>query len=106
MLPSINKVYYYYYYYFIYYYYYYYYYYHHYHYCYEQTFAESYLEATLIAEPFFCLLDFGVPDRLCMNRVKSLLSMRCILPGCSLEPKPNMPDLAAILVFMVQRAQL
>ena len=25
--------------------------------------------------------------------------MRCMLPGYSLEPKPNMPDLAAILVF-------
>ena len=34
-----------------------------------------------------------------MNRVRSLLSMRCMLPGCSLEPKPNMPDLAVILVF-------
>ena len=22
-----------------------------------------------------------------------------MLPGCSLEPKPNMPDLAVILVF-------
>ena len=34
-----------------------------------------------------------------MNRVRSLLNMRCMLPGYSLEPKPNMPDLAAILVF-------
>ena len=38
-------------------------------------------------------------ERLCMNQVRSLLSMRCMLPGCSLEPKPNMPDLIAILVF-------
>ena len=34
-----------------------------------------------------------------MNRVRSLLNMRCMLPGCSLKPKPNMSDLAAILVF-------
>ena len=34
-----------------------------------------------------------------MNRVRSLLNMRCMLPGYSLEPKPNMPDLVAILVF-------
>ena len=38
-------------------------------------------------------------ERLCMNRVRSLLNMRCMLPGYSLEPKPNMPDLGAILVF-------
>ena len=38
-------------------------------------------------------------ERLCMNRVRSLLNMRCMLPGYSLQPKPNMPDLAAILVF-------
>ena len=38
-------------------------------------------------------------ERLCMNRVRSLLNMRCMLPGYSLEPKPNMPDLAAILLF-------
>ena len=45
---------------------------------------------------FLCLLDFGVLEkRLCMNRVRSLLNMRCMLPGYSLEPKPNMPDLAA-----------
>ena len=34
-----------------------------------------------------------------MNRVRSLLSMCCMLPGYSLESKPNMPDLTAILVF-------
>ena len=34
-------------------------------------------------------------ERLCMNRVRSLLNMRCTLPGYSLEPKPNMPDLEA-----------
>ena len=34
-----------------------------------------------------------------MNRVRSLLNMRCMLPGYSLEPKSNMLDLAAILVF-------
>ena len=38
-------------------------------------------------------------ERLCMNRVRSLLNMRCMLPGYSLEPKPITPDLAAILVF-------
>ena len=36
-----------------------------------------------------------------MNRVKSFLNMRYKLPGYSLEPKPNMPDLAAILVFFM-----
>ena len=34
-----------------------------------------------------------------MNRVRSLLNMCCMLPGYSVEPKPNMADLAAILVF-------
>ena len=48
---------------------------------------------------FLLLLDFVVLGRLCMNRVRSSLSMRCMLPGYSLEPKPNMPDLVAILVF-------
>ena len=38
-------------------------------------------------------------ERLCINRVSSLLNMRCMLPGYSLEPRLNMPDLAAILVF-------
>ena len=38
-------------------------------------------------------------ERLCMNRIRSLLNMRCMLPGYSLVPKPNMPDLAAIVVF-------
>ena len=38
----------------------------------------------LQAEPFF---------------LRSLFNMCCMLPGYSLEPKPNMPDLAAILVF-------
>ena len=38
-------------------------------------------------------------ERLCMNRVRCLLNMRCMLPGYSLESKPNMRDLAAILVF-------
>ena len=38
-------------------------------------------------------------ERLCMSRVRSLLNMRCMLPGYSLEPKPNMPDLTAFLVF-------
>ena len=41
-------------------------------------------------------------QRLCMNRLRFLLSMCCMLPGYSLEPKPNMPDLVAILVFTVQ----
>ena len=31
-------------------------------------------------------------ERLCMNRVRSLLNMLCMLPGYSLEPKPIMPD--------------
>ena len=49
---------------------------------------------TPLAEPFFYLLDFGVhtQERLCMNRVRSLLSMRCMLPGYSFEPRPNMPN--------------
>ena len=34
-----------------------------------------------------------------LNQVRFLWSMRCMLSGYSLEPKPNMPDLAAILVF-------
>ena len=56
-------------------------------------------KSTLLAEPFFCLLDFGVLEKDCMNRVRSFLSMRCMLPGYSLEPKPNMPGFAVILVF-------
>ena len=38
---------------------------------------------TMSAEPFFCLLDFSV---LCMNRVRSLLSIRGMLPGYIFEP--------------------
>lgn len=38
-------------------------------------------------------------EEICMNLVRSLLSMRCTLPGYSLKPKPKIPDLAAILVF-------
>ena len=34
-----------------------------------------------------------------MNRIRSLLNVLCMLPGYSLEPKPHMPDLAAIFVF-------
>ena len=33
------------------------------------------------------------------NDIISHTSMRCMLPRCSVEPNPNMPDLAAILVF-------
>ena len=58
---------------------------------------------TLLAQPFFCLLDFGSRERLCMNRVRSLLSMRCMLPGYSFELRPNMPirrALAAILLVL------
>ena len=56
---------------------------------------------TLLAEPFFCLFDFGVleKDSACINRVRSVLSICWMLQGYSLESKPNMPDLAAILVF-------
>ena len=36
------------------------------------------------AESFFCLLDFGA-----LNRVRFLLSMRCILLGYSFEPRPS-----------------
>ena len=36
-----------------------------------------------------------------MNRVRSLLRIRCMLPGYSLERKPNVPDLVAISVFHV-----
>lgn len=28
-------------------------------------------------------------ERLCMNRVRSLLRMRCMLLGCKFEPRPN-----------------
>ena len=53
----------------------------------------------MLAEAFFCLRDFGVLEKDCINRVRSLLSMCCMLPGNSLEPKPNIPELAAIFVF-------
>ena len=36
------------------------------------------------AESFLCLLDFGA-----LNRVRFLLSMRCILLGYSFEPRPS-----------------
>ena len=55
----------------------------------------GHINVNLLAEARF----WRSRERLCMNRVRSLLNMRCILPGYSLEPKPNMPDLAAILVF-------
>ena len=51
---------------------------------------------TLLAEPFFCLLDSRSRERLCMNRVRSLLSMRCMLPGYSFEPRPNIPNRRAL----------
>ena len=35
-------------------------------------------------------------ERLCMNRVRSLLSMRSMLPGYSFEPRPNMPNRRAL----------
>ena len=44
---------------------------------------------TLPAEPFFCLLEFGVHQRLCMNQARSLLSIRCMLLGYSFEHRPN-----------------
>ena len=55
---------------------------------------------TLLAEPFLLARFSRSRERLCMNRVRSLLSMRFMLPGYSLEPKPNMLDFAAILVFL------
>ena len=36
-----------------------------------------------------------------MNRVRFVLSMRCMFPKYSLEPKLNMPDFEAMLVFHV-----
>ena len=55
--------------------------------------------SSLLAEPFSLARFWHSRERLCMNRVRSLLSMRFMLTGYSLEPKPNMPDFAAILVF-------
>ena len=37
---------------------------------------------------------------LCMNQVRSLLSMRCMSLGCSLEPKPNSRALATASTVM------
>ena len=56
---------------------------------------------TLLAEPFFCLLDFGVFERDCMNRVRSLLNMRYMLPGYSLEPHANVFE---AVIFAVMNA--
>ena len=48
------------------------------------------LYTTLPGEPFFRLLDFGkLEERLCMDRVTSLLSMRGTLLGYRFEPRPN-----------------
>ena len=44
---------------------------------------------TLIAEPFFRFLKFGLLEQDCMNRVRSSLSMRCMLLGDNFEPRPN-----------------
>ena len=54
---------------------------------------------TLLADLLLLARFWRSRERLCMNRVRSLLNMRCMLPGYSLVPKPNMPDLTAILVF-------
>ena len=44
-------------------------------------------------QPFFRLLEFGVlkrtRERLCMNRVRSMLSTRGMLLGYSFEPRSN-----------------
>ena len=44
---------------------------------------------TLPAESFLCLPDFGVfeKDSRCMNRVRSLLSMGCMLLGLNFKPR-------------------
>ena len=34
-------------------------------------------------------LDFGVHEKDCVNQVRSLLSMRCMLLGYSFEPRPD-----------------
>ena len=44
---------------------------------------------TLPAQSFFRLLEFPVLEKDCLNRVKSLLSMRFMLLGYSFEPRPN-----------------
>ena len=36
-----------------------------------------------------------------MNRVRSFLNMRCMLPGYSLEPKPNMPQISRPSYFFM-----
>ena len=47
--------------------------------------------AFLLLARFWCSRE-----RLCMNRVRSLLSMRCMLPGYSFEPRPNLPNRGAL----------
>ena len=40
-----------------------------------------------VSRAFFCLLDFGILEKDSMNRVRSLLSMRCMLLEYSFEIK-------------------
>ena len=54
---------------------------------------------SLISHParrvFLSLANFWCTrERICMNRVRSLLSMRCMLLGYSFEPRPNSHVLA------------
>ena len=44
---------------------------------------------TLPAQSFFGLLDCCPRERLCLNRIWSLLSMPCMLLGYISEPRPN-----------------
>ena len=44
---------------------------------------------TLPAQSFFGLLDWCPRERLCLNRIWSLLSMPCMLLGYISEPRPN-----------------
>ena len=43
-----------------------------------------------------------IRERLCMNQVRSLLSMRCMLFGYGLQPRPNSLPLATAGSFMTK----
>ena len=45
---------------------------------------------------------WGIRERLCMNQVRSLLSMRCMLLGYGLQPRPNSLALATAGSFMTK----
>ena len=55
------------------------------------------LESHPASRAFLFLAQFWHSrERLCMNRVRSLLSMCCILPGYSFEPRPDVPKRHAL----------